>query len=47
VIPQLAREALQFEQVDEVLFVHAGSVMVDWGAVSSHYCRDRQETARK
>ena len=47
VIQKLARKALQFEQVDEVLFVHAGSVMVDSGAVTSHFCRDRQETARK
>jgi hypothetical protein len=38
VIQQLAREALQFEQIDEVRFVHAGSVMVDSGAVGSQLC---------
>ena len=46
-IQQLAGEALQLEQVDDVLFVHAGRVLIDAGAVSSIFCRDRPETARK
>jgi TolB-like protein len=45
VIQQLAREALQFEQVDEVLFVHAGKMSVRPGGVSTHFCHVHREIA--
>ena len=36
VVQQLAGEALQLEQVDDVLVVHAGRVPVEWSVVSAN-----------
>jgi len=36
VIQELAREALQFEQVKDVLFFHAGKMSAELSGVSTH-----------
>jgi hypothetical protein len=41
VIQQLAGEALQVEQVDDVLFIHAGWSRKLPAGVTEHFCRVR------